>query len=58
MKRHDDDRVNELLNEWDMVKDDLDSNELEQSVLRSIERGLEEQKAKIEKELEDLGVEY
>jgi chromosome segregation ATPase len=56
MRRSSNDRVEELQNELDMLKDELDSNELEQETLRSLARGLEEQISKVEEELEGLDV--
>lgn len=52
------DKVDELLNELEMIKDELDNNRLEQEDLRSRERGLKEELEKVEAQLDDLDVEY
>lgn len=58
MKDPNNDKVDELLNELEMIKDELDNNQLEQQELRSLERGLEEQLEKVQNQLDDLEVDY
>jgi chromosome segregation ATPase len=57
MKDPNNDKVDELLNELEMLKDELDHTELEQQTLRSIAKGLERDIKKVEGQLENLGVE-
>jgi chromosome segregation ATPase len=52
------DKIDELQNELEMLKDELDSNDLEQATLRGLARGLHEDIERIEHELENLGVRY
>ena len=58
MKDPNRDEIDNLLNELECLKDELDSNESEQIELRSIARGLAEDIHKIEDKLDDLDVEY
>jgi len=58
MKDPNRDEIDNLLNELECLKDELDSNESEQMELRSIARGLDEDIRKIEDKLDDLDVEY
>jgi vacuolar-type H+-ATPase subunit I/STV1 len=58
MKDPNKDKVDELLNELEMIHDELDSNQLEQAGLRSLERGLKERLEKVQEELDDLDIEY
>ena len=58
MKDPNKDKVDELLNELEMIHDELDSNQLEQAGLRSLERGLKETLEKVQEELDDLDIEY
>ena len=58
MKDPNNDKVDELLNELEMIKDELDNNQLEQSELRSRERGLKEELEKVQNQLDDLEVDY
>ena len=50
--------VEDLKQELDMLHDELNSNELEQSGLRSLARGLEEEISLIEAELAHLDADY
>jgi predicted nucleic acid-binding Zn-ribbon protein len=50
--------VEDLKQELDMLHDELNSNELEQSGLRGLARGLEEQISKAEEELDRLDATY
>jgi len=58
MKDPNNDKVDELLNELEMIQDELDNNQLEQSTLRGLERGLKERLEEVKKELDDLEIEY
>lgn len=58
MKDPNNDHVDELLNELEMIKDELDGNELEQEILRDKAELLEERIQDIENELDDLEVDY
>jgi len=52
------DQIDELLNELEILKDELDHNQLEQDYLRSTERDLERQLKKVQDQLDYLEVEY
>jgi len=58
MKDPNRDEIDNLLNELECLKEELNSNESEQMDLRSIARGLDEDIRKIEDKLDDLDVEY
>jgi len=58
MKQSKQDKIDELQNELDCLKGELDGNESEQEELRSIARSLFSEIEKVERQLEDLGVKY
>jgi chromosome segregation ATPase len=58
MKDPNRDEIDNLLNELECLKEELNSNESEQVELRSMARGLAEDIHKIEAKLDDLDVEY